>query len=73
VGKLYRSLCTFKQFNADFRIGFYGGKAHGSHVFEPLDIAGRWARFMGEINARTTKNKDYEADGLSGELYLNAN
>jgi hypothetical protein len=37
-------------------------------VHEPLDIAGCWAHGKGEINAWIAKDKDFEADGLSGDL-----
>jgi hypothetical protein len=37
-------------------------------VLEPLDIAGCWTHAKGEINAWIAKDKDFEADGLSGDL-----
>jgi hypothetical protein len=46
-------------------IGFYVGEGD---VHEPLDIAGCWARAKGETNAWIAKDKNFEADGLSGDL-----
>jgi hypothetical protein len=43
-------------------------KAHVSNVLEPLEIAGCWDHAKGEIIAWITKDKGFEADGLSGNL-----
>jgi hypothetical protein len=53
---------------ANLCIRFNVGKAHASNVHEPLDIAGCWAHGKGEISAWIAKGKDFEADGLSGDL-----
>jgi hypothetical protein len=45
--------------------GFYVGEGD---AHEPLDIAGCWAHAKGEINAWIAKDKDFEADGLIGDL-----
>lgn len=68
AGQLYRSKRTLKQTKEHLRTGFYGGAGHGTHVFEPLDIAGCWASALREINAWIARDKTYEVDGLSGDL-----
>jgi hypothetical protein len=50
---------------ASLCIGFYVGEGD---VHEPLDIAGCWTHAKGEINAWIAKDKDFEADGLRGDL-----
>jgi hypothetical protein len=38
------------------------------HVHEPLDIEGCCTHAKGELNAWITKDKQFEADGLMGDL-----
>jgi hypothetical protein len=57
-----------QKFKADLRIGFYGGEGHGTHVHEPLDIAGCWTHAKGKTNACIAKDKGFEANGLNGDL-----
>jgi hypothetical protein len=49
-------------------IKFRCGEGQLTNVHEPLIIAGRWAHAKGKFNAWVTKDKQFEAYRLRGDL-----